>query len=321
MVKSASPAVSAVRHVEIGAAQAGQRLDNFLIRILKGVPRTRIYRLLRRGEVRVNRGRARPDYRLAEGDVVRIPPLRTGASETRLVSGEGFGWLTERILYEDEDLLVLDKPAGLAVHGGSGVSVGLIEALRALRPSAPMLELAHRLDRDTSGCLLVAKSRPALTELHRMLRDGEVHKHYLALLQGAWQGGAREVVAALERGRHVSGERRVRVGEEGKTSVSRFAPRQRYADTTLVEIELLTGRTHQARVHAAHLGHPIAGDEKYGDRDFNREMRKRGLKRLFLHAARLHLQHPITGLKLELSSPLPAELEGCLGQMSDETHV
>lgn len=313
-----SPPASSVRYVEIGERHAGQRLDNFLLTTLKGVPRSHVYRLLRRGEVRVNKGRAKAEYRLELGDRVRLPPVRMAVPEARLASGEGFQWLAERVLYEDDDLLALDKPAGLAVHGGSGVTVGLIEALRGLRPQAPMLELVHRLDRDTSGCLLIAKSRATLTALHRLIRAGEVHKTYLALVAGRWRGGLREVSAALETGRTGKGERRVRVDEEGKASASRFFPKHIFAKATLMEIELLTGRTHQARVHAAHLEHPIAGDDKYGDWEFNRAMRRMGLKRLFLHAARLEFRHPATGLKLRLESPLPADLTTVLERLDHE---
>lgn len=316
MSRPTPPVASEVRHAEIDSSHAGQRLDNYLLGILKGVPRSHVYRLLRRGEVRVNKGRAKAEYRLQAGDIVRIPPVRLGVPEKRLASGEGFEWLAERVLHEDDDLIVVNKPAGLAVHGGSGVAAGLIEALRALRSHTPMLELVHRLDRDTSGCLLIAKSRRALLELHHQLREGGVRKNYLALVKGVWRGGPREVEAALERGQHSSGERRVRVSEEGKESVSRFEPQQRYANATLVDIGLLTGRTHQARVHAAHLGHPIAGDDKYGDREFNRDMRRAGLKRLFLHAARLRLRHPVTNARLEFTAPLPADLEACLEKLN-----
>jgi 23S rRNA pseudouridine955/2504/2580 synthase len=321
MAISARPASPEVRHVEIGPDRAGQRLDNFLLATLKGVPRSHVYRLLRRGEVRVNRGRAKPEYRLEEGDVVRIPPVRTAISEKRLASGESFAWLAERILHEDEHLIVVDKPPGLAVHGGSGVAVGLIEALRALRPDQPGLELAHRLDRETSGCLLVAKTRQALGELHRQLREGEVHKHYLALVMGVWRGGARTVSAALARGKYAPGERQVRVAEEGKASASRFTPQRRFVGSTLVEVELFTGRTHQARVHAAHLGQPIACDDKYGDYEFNRRLRRVGLKRLFLHAARLEFRHPVSGLKLDVKSPLPPDLEAVLARLDHETRA
>jgi 23S rRNA pseudouridine955/2504/2580 synthase len=303
---------SGVRHVEIDETRDGQRLDNYLIGVLKGVPKSHIYRLLRKGEVRVNKGRAKPDYRLQAGDVVRLPPVRTSAPAIRANDGRGFEWLAERILFEDEHLIALNKPAGLAVHGGSGVSVGVIEALRALRPDASQLELVHRLDRDTSGCLLIAKSRPALLAMHRLLKEGGVRKYYLALVKGRWRGGPREVSASLQTGHRQGGERRVRVGEEGKEATSRFVPLNSFGQASLVEIELLTGRTHQARVHAAHLGHPIAGDDKYGDWDFNRVMRAYGLNRLALHAARLQFNHPITGSKLSFESPLAPELSAVL---------
>ncbi len=319
-VKSGSPAV---RYLEIDESRAGQRLDNFLIATLKGVPRSHIYRILRKGEVRINKGRARPDYRLEPGDVVRIPPLRLSPARD-LDPGkaaDGFGWLLPRILYEDDDLMVVNKPAGLAVHGGSGVSVGLIEALRGLRPETPDLELAHRLDRDTSGCLLLAKTRPAMLALHRMLRDGEMEKDYVALVAGAWRGGAREVSAALEKNRPHAGEHRVEVSEEGKESTSRFIPHQRFGSATLMEIQLLTGRTHQARVHAAHLGHPIAGDDKYGDREFNRRLHKLGLRRLFLHAQRLRFTHPLSGCKMDVEAPLPDELSTLLERLARETRA
>jgi 23S rRNA pseudouridine955/2504/2580 synthase len=313
-------AAAGVRHLTVDAGQAGQRLDNFLIAKLKGVPRSRIYRLLRRGEVRVNKGRSRPDYRLCGGDVVRLPPVRTAERLREDLAGTDatgrFGWLEARILHEDDDLLVLDKPAGLAVHGGSAAPIGLIEALRALRPQAAFLELAHRLDRDTSGCLLLAKSRAALGSLHEQLRSGRIEKRYLALAKGALRGRARRVEAMLERGQYRSGGRRVRVTEEeGKAAATGFTARRRYLGATLVEIALHTGRTHQARVHAAHIGHPLAGDDKYGDRDFNRELRALGLRRLFLHAASLVLAHPASGRRLRIEAPLPPELEVVLQRL------
>lgn len=321
MEKVVKPPSPAVRYLEIDETRAGQRLDNFLIATLKGVPKSHIYRILRKGEVRINRGRARPDYRLEPGDIVRIPPLRLSPAKDLdpRQAAEGFGWLLPRILYEDDDLMVANKPAGLAVHGGSGVSVGLIEALRGLRPEVPSLELAHRLDRDTSGCLLLAKTRPAMLALHRMLREGKMEKHYIALVAGAWRGGAREVVAALEKNRPRSGERKVEVSENGKAAVSLFMPHQRFGYATLMEIKLLTGRTHQARVHAAHLGHPIAGDDKYGDREFNHRLQRLGLKRLFLHAQRLRFTHPQTGAKMDIEAPLAAELSSLLERLTHET--
>lgn len=319
--KSARTAPAApARQVEIDAGHDGQRLDNFLMTALKGVPKTHIYRIVRKGEVRINKGRVKPDYRLKSGDIVRIPPLRTAGAEIRArltapQAAADFEWLTERIVYEDEALIALDKPSGLAVHGGSGVSLGLIEALRALRPQARFLELVHRLDRDTSGCLLVAKKRAALVGLHAQLRDGKFDKRYLALIKGPWTGGARRVEATLVKHERPSGERRVRVAAEGKDSASRFSPSRRYTDATLVEVRLLTGRTHQARVHAAHIGQPIAGDDKYGDGEFNQRLRALGLKRLFLHAASLGFAHPVHGEKLWIEAPLPAELVQLLGRL------
>jgi 23S rRNA pseudouridine955/2504/2580 synthase len=319
MKKAVDTAPPAVRYLEIDETRAGQRLDNFLIAILKGVPKSRIYRILRKGEVRINKGRARPDYRLEKGDVVRIPPLRQAPPSLKAADAETFAWLLPRILHEDDDLMAVNKPAGLAVHAGSGVGVGLIEALRGLRPEAPFLELAHRLDRDTSGCLLLAKSRSALIRLHRMLRDGKLEKTYLALVAGAWRGGTREERASLEKNRPRSGERMVEVSEAGKEAVSVFKPRQRYATSTLMEILLLTGRTHQARVHAAHLGHPIAGDEKYGDREFNRRLQRLGLKRMFLHAWQVRFTHPRSDREMNVEAPLPAELSTLLERLVHET--
>ncbi len=301
---------------EVDAAHAGQRLDNFLIANLKGVPRSHIYRILRRGEVRINRGRRPPEYRLQAGDVVRIPPLRLAAARP----GPGRAQLARvqreaRILYEDDDLLVVDKPSGMAVHGGSGVSLGLIEALRGLRPQARFLELAHRLDRETSGCLLVAKRRPALLALHAGLRGGTIDKRYLALVQGCFGPEPVQVRARLHKYELRSGERVVEVAPGGKEATTHFAPRQRFADCTLVEIRLLTGRTHQARVHAAHAGHPIAGDPKYGAREFDRRMRRLGLGRLFLHASQLGFEHPISGERLLVKSRLPSDLRAILERL------
>jgi 23S rRNA pseudouridine955/2504/2580 synthase len=319
--KSARTAPSApARQVEIDAGHEGQRLDNFLMTALKGVPKTHIYRIVRKGEVRINKGRVKPDYRLKSGDILRIPPLRTAGAEVRArlsapQAGAGFEWLHDLVLYEDEALIAIDKPSGLAVHGGSGVSLGLIEALRALRPQARFLELVHRLDRDTSGCLLVAKKRAALVGLHAQLRDGKLDKRYLALIKGHWRGPARRIEATLVKHQLQSGERRVQVAAAGKESASRFSPRRTFEDATLVEVRLLTGRTHQARVHAAHIGQPIAGDDKYGDAGFNRRMRALGLKRLFLHAASLGFTHPIDGEKLWIEAPLPPELTAVLERL------
>jgi len=325
-MKSPKKPAPGVRHIEVDEDHSGQRLDNFLLRTLKGVPKTHVYRILRKGEVRINKGRTRPDYRLKVGDLVRIPPVRTSSAPAKqdglqLKPENRFAWLAERVLYEDEVLLAIDKPAGLAVHGGSGVSLGLIEALRQLHPQARFLELVHRLDRETSGCLLVAKKRTALLALHKSLRDGDVDKRYWALVQGAWRGKARRIEAGLEKNRLRSGERMVNISAAGKEAVSFFTPKRVYTQASLVEIKLLTGRTHQARVHAAYIGHPIAGDEKYGERNFNREMHNLGLQRLFLHAASLRFNHPINGGKLYLQAPLPAELNNFLNQLADENKL
>ncbi|MGA7799730.1 MAG: 23S rRNA pseudouridine(955/2504/2580) synthase RluC [Gammaproteobacteria bacterium] len=308
---------AAVRTVEVDPEDADQRVDNFLMRHLKGVPRSRIYRILRRGEVRVNGRRTGPEYRICAGDKVRIPPVRTGA-----VSAAGPvpvpPGLASSILYEDDRFLVLDKPAGMAVHGGSGVSHGVIEALRALRPQARFLELAHRLDRDTSGCLLVAKRRSALRAVHELLRTGGVEKRYLALVQGRWQGGVRSVDAPLRKNQLRSGERMVRVDATGKSAHTLFRPVTAFGQATLVEAELGTGRTHQIRVHAAHIGHPIAGDEKYGDPAFNRAMRSLGVRRLFLHAHSLAFSEPGGDREVHVSAPLAADLRSVLDVLEQD---
>jgi 23S rRNA pseudouridine955/2504/2580 synthase len=316
-----NPASEAIRWLEVDGEHAGQRLDNFLLATLKGVPKSHIYRIVRRGEVRINKGRARPDYRLNEGDIVRIPPLRTADTDRRApaVVPERYRALEARILYEDDGLLILDKPSGMAVHGGSGIRLGVIETLRLLRPRSRSLELAHRLDRDTSGCLVVAKKRSVLKALHALLREsGEsgMDKRYQALVQGGWRGGERRVNAPLQKSVLRSGERLVRVSEQGKASVSIIAPLRRFREATLVEVRLLTGRTHQARVHAAHLGKPIAGDDKYGNKEFNQRMREYGLRRLFLHAASLSFIHPASGTRLHVEAPLPAELTEILDKLS-----
>ena len=301
------PNASAVQYREIDAQAAGQRVDNFLISKLKGVPKSHIYRILRKGEVRINRGRCPPDYRLQAGDVVRIPPMRLPTTDHGRAVGPSRPPALS-ILFEDDDLLAVDKPAGLAVHGGSGVAWGLIEGLRASRPRARFLELVHRLDRDTSGCLLVAKRRSALLALHEQLRDAEIDKRYTALVRGRWTDHVMQVEAPLLKFRLRSGERQVEVSQTGRDAVSQFVPKCLYANSTQVEIRLLTGRTHQARVHAAHSNHPIAGDTKYGDREFNRSVRRLGLNRLFLHAHCLTFRHPRNGSRLVIESTLPREL-------------
>lgn len=306
---------NAVREIRIGDEQAGQRIDNFLLSRLKGVPRSRIYRIVRTGEVRVNRGRIKPDYRLRNGDVVRVPPVRMGEPAQRGVPGEGLRRLVESsILFEDRGFIILNKPSGVAVHGGSGVSFGVIEVLRALRPDAPFLELGHRLDRDTSGCLLVAKKRSALRQFHDRLREGGVEKTYLALVRGGWRGGTRRIDAPLHKNVLLSGERVVRVEEDGKEALSIFEPVAITALASLMRVRIITGRTHQVRVHAAWSGYPIAGDEKYGDAPFNRAMAERGLRRLFLHAAELRFT-PSDGTTLAVSAPLEPALLQILEQL------
>ena len=306
-----------VQWLDISAEQAGQRIDNFLLRFLKGVPKSRIYRLLRKGEVRVNKGRIKPEYRLKSGDQVRIPPVRVSESEPASPSGQSVQKLADAILYEDERLLVLDKPAGMAVHGGSGLSYGVIEALRVLRPQAPYLELVHRLDRDTSGCLLIAKRRSELRMLHELLREGEVDKRYLLLVQGDWSRGPHRVDAALRKNLLRGGERMVRVDEDGKTALTHFHFLESYAGASLMEAELKTGRTHQIRVHATHAGHPLAGDDKYGDTDFNRRMRSLGLKRLFLHAHAVAFEDNERHRNIHVSAPLSADLRKLIQQLEE----
>lgn len=318
------PQNQTVRYLEVDAESAGQRLDNYLLRILKGVPKSMIYRIIRSGEVRIDKGRAQPATRLEAGNIVRIPPVRV-AARPRPDAAPELGWLEKAIIFEDQDMLALNKPSGLAVHGGSGVSLGLIEALRAARPEAPFLELVHRLDRDTSGVLLVAKKRSILRALHEAMRAGDIKKRYFALLRGVWQGGARRVECALQKGVTRAGERIVTVDATlGKMAISRFSPHRTYKSeeagegASLVGIELVTGRTHQARVHAAHIDMPIAGDDKYGDKAFNRTLRAFGLRRLFLHASRLDLKHPRSGLKMHIEAPLADDLERVLEYLGDK---
>jgi 23S rRNA pseudouridine955/2504/2580 synthase len=295
--------------LKVGDEAAAQRIDNFLLRHLKGVPKSHVYRVLRSGEVRVNSGRVKPEYRLQPGDRVRVPPIRVSQEQKTRAKPAEFP-----IVHEDGALLVIDKPAGVAVHGGSGVSYGVIESLRASRPQAKYLELAHRLDRDTSGLLVVAQKRGALVELHRMLRDGEVEKVYLAVVSGAWEGGPRELRESLHKYVDAKGERRVAVREDGIKAVTRVRALKKSADFSLLEVRLLTGRTHQIRVHLAHAGHPVLGDSKYGDFELNRRLEKGGVRRLFLHASRLAFLHPITREKLELRAALPAEIKQFVDQ-------
>jgi 23S rRNA pseudouridine955/2504/2580 synthase len=301
---------------DVAEDAAGQRIDNYLTRLLKGVPKSHIYRILRGGEVRVNSGRIEPQYRVRLGDRVRIPPIRVSQRVARPATVSSAKRVAPRIVYEDEALLVLDKAAGVAVHGGSGVSLGLIEQLRHARPDARFLELVHRLDRDTSGVLLLAKKRSALTALHAQLRAGHVKKFYLALVHGVWQGPMQDIRVPLSKYVLASGERRVSVREGGLASHTRIRLRKRRGDYSLLEAELKTGRTHQIRVHLTHLGFPIAGDDKYGDFALNKQLARAGLKRMFLHACKIVVEHPQTGSSMAFEAPLPADLERFLERAS-----
>ncbi|HKS33774.1 MAG TPA: 23S rRNA pseudouridine(955/2504/2580) synthase RluC [Enterobacteriaceae bacterium] len=303
-----------VKIVAITADEAGQRIDNFLRTQLKGVPKSMIYRILRKGEVRVNKKRIKPEYKLEDGDEVRIPPVRVAERDDEAVSPhlKKVAALEGVILYEDDHLLVLNKPSGTAVHGGSGLSFGVIEGLRALRPEARFLELVHRLDRDTSGVLLIAKKRSALRSLHEQLREKGMQKDYLALVRGQWQSHVKVVQAPLLKNILQSGERVVRVNSEGKPSETRFKVEERYESATLVRCSPVTGRTHQIRVHTLHAGHPIAFDDRYGDREFDAQLANTGLSRLFLHAAALTFTHPGTGETLRIEAPMDSQLKRCL---------
>lgn len=309
-----------VQFVAITAENAGQRIDNFLRTQLKGVPKSMIYRILRKGEVRVNKKRVKPEYKLEDGDEVRVPPVRVAEREEQTVSPklDKVAALESCILYEDDYLLVLNKPSGTAVHGGSGLSFGVIEGLRALRPEARFLELVHRLDRDTSGILLVAKKRSALRSLHEQLREKGMQKDYLALVRGDWPSHLKVVQAPLLKNILQSGERVVRVSAEGKPSETRFKVEERFGLATLVKASPVTGRTHQIRVHTLHGGHPIAFDDRYGDREFDRQLAPTGLARLFLHAAALTFTHPNTSESLRMEAPLDKALKHCLSQLRQQ---
>lgn len=300
----------------------GQRIDNYLFTRLKGVPKTWVYRVLRRGEVRVNKGRAKPATRLAAGDQVRIPPVRIAQREVSDGPSRTYReTINKSIIYEDDLILVINKPAGFAVHGGSGVSHGVIEILRALRPQAKYLELAHRLDRETSGCLMLAKRRSALQILQELQLDGRIEKRYLALLPGNWRKGRITVDMPLQKNTLRSGERVVRVDAEGKVAITHFEVREHLTGCMLVEAVLETGRTHQIRVHAAHLESPILGDPKYGDAELNRRFREFGLKRLFLHAHRLDIPWPGRPGGYHFTAPLSTDLQAVVDGLRDNAKV
>ena len=304
----------AVNWVEIGENAAGQRIDNFLLTLLKGVPKSHIYRILRSGEVRVNSKRVEASARLVVGDRLRVPPVRTPdpalAPPAPWVQPAEFP-----ILFEDDALLAIDKPAGVAVHGGSGIAFGVIEQLRQARPGQSFLELVHRLDRDTSGVLLLAKKRAALVAMHALMRDGHTDKRYLALVRGRWPHLRREVRVSLHKYVTAGGERRVRADADGQDAITIFTRKQVWSEATLLEARLKTGRTHQIRVHLAHAEFPIAGDDKYGDFEWNKVLARQGLKRMFLHAARLGFTHPGTGAAVQLEAPLPPELAAHIARL------
>ena len=313
---SIEPQFNQVSYVDIGPEQSGQRLDNFLIKTLKGVPKSRIYRLLRKGEVRVNKGRVKADSRLKEGDIVRLPPIRVAErGEMPAVGRQLKQYLANNVLFEDDGLLIINKPSGLAVHGGSGVSLGAIEALRAEHPELRFLELVHRLDRDTSGCLMLAEKRSVLLELQQAMQRNNIEKRYIALAKGRWPKGKNTINAPLRKNTLQSGERMVRVDVSGKASVTHFKILQQFPSATLLDIKLETGRTHQIRVHCQFAQQPLAGDSKYGDEHYNESLKESGLKRLFLHASSLRFKHPLSGDWVDVEAPLPADLAKVLTKL------
>jgi 23S rRNA pseudouridine955/2504/2580 synthase len=308
-----------VSYLEATEGDAGQRIDNYLTRHMKGAPRSLIYRILRTGQVRVNGRRTKPDYRLVEGDRVRLPPLhREPQAETKQPSKSLREFVAASVIHEDRDLIVINKPSGVAVHGGSGQSFGVIEALRAVHPELRELELVHRLDRDTSGCLLVAKRRAVLRDLHALLRERAMTKTYLALVLGRWPFGAKTIDLPLKTNLKQGGERVVRVHAEGQEAVSTFTPMQHFGKlATLLSVSIGTGRTHQIRVHASHAGHPIAGDDKYGDREREKALKDYGLQRMFLHAQTLSFRRRDMPEPFEISAPLPSDLQSVLDKLAE----
>lgn len=308
-----------VRLLTIDSGNAGQRIDNFLLTALKGVPRSLVYRLLRTGQVRVNKGRIKQTYRLQLDDIVRVPPVSMPSEGAQEAPSKGLcNAIAESIIFEDDNLIIIDKPSGIAVHGGSGIANGVIEIMRVIRSEEKDLELVHRLDRQTSGCLLLAKNRPALLELHELLRENLIDKRYFALVQGYWQDDESTVNFPLLKERAESGLRTVKVSKDGQASTTQFSVKRHFDHRmTLLEAKPLTGRMHQIRVHAAHSGHPILGDEVYGKRTLNRELKKQGLKRLFLHAHTLSFMLPSTMKKISVSAPLSLALEKFLNSLEN----
>jgi 23S rRNA pseudouridine955/2504/2580 synthase len=316
---SKAPGGASVRMLDVDEDSAGQRIDNFLAKVLKGVPKSHLYRILRSGEVRVNSKRIDATYRLEMGDKVRIPPVRTSAAMPTTTGNKVAARFENAVIYEDEALLVINKPAGMAVHGGSGISRGVIEQLRLERPYAKFLELVHRLDRETSGVLMIAKKRSALVGLHELMRSNRMDKRYLMLVHGKWTEKKKHVVLSLQKHVTPGGERRVTVEDEGQQSETIFHLKKSLGNFSLLEAQLITGRTHQLRVQLAHLHFPIAGDDKYGDFSLNKQLQKKGLKRMFLHSAETTIRHPLSGEKLILAAPLPAELESYMQRLESES--
>jgi 23S rRNA pseudouridine955/2504/2580 synthase len=326
MIQNITIGAFAAASVTVDEASDGQRIDNFLAKTLKGVPKSHIYRILRSGEVRVNKGRIDASYKLILGDIVRVPPIRVAANDKEVTNAPATEVLEKTIIFEDDALLVIDKPAGFAVHGGSGISRGVIEQLRAERPKAKFLELVHRLDRETSGVLMLAKKRAALVTLHEMIRSNQTDKRYLMLVAGEWTEKKKRVILDLQKYVLPNGERRVNVVtdkskdkyDEAQVSETIFYLKKNFVGFSLLEAQLITGRTHQLRVQLAHLGFPIVGDDKYGDFALNKSLAKKGIKRMFLHSAETNLQHPISGEKLKLLAPLPPELQKFTEKLESE---
>ena len=310
------PQSQKVQFIEISASQAGQRIDNFLLTLEKGVPKSRIYRAIRKGEVRVNKGRIKQTYKIEAGDVIRVPPLQVSEKTAPTEINESLQQqLLASIIFEDDAMLVLNKPSGLAVHAGTQIQIGVIEAFRLIKPELEFIELVHRLDRDTSGCLLIAKSRDSLLNLQQQMLSDQIDKRYLTLLKNEMNSDEVYIEQPLQKNTVSSGERMVKVDPEGKSAKTLFIKRHGYGIAQLSEVKLFTGRTHQIRVHSAWSGHPVAGDDKYGDREFNKQMKTFGLKRLFLHAWRLGIRHPITQEPLSLEAPLPEKLQQVIKQL------
>lgn len=308
-----------VKFVEATSEDEGQRIDNFLMRHLRKAPKSLIYRIIRKGEVRVNKGRVKPTTRLVEGDMVRIPPVKVPEKMAVTPSADLLKILEAAILYEDKDIIVFNKPSGLAVHGGSGIQIGLVEAVRQMRPLAKRMELVHRLDRDTSGCILLAKKASVLKQLHEQIREHDMQKEYLCLVNGHWPAGKTKIDLPLIKNTLVSGERVVKVSKDGKPSISFFNLQERFKDCDLMSVVLKTGRTHQIRVHAQSQGCVLIGDDKYGDKAINQDFRRKGMKRLALHAQFLGFVHPVTQQEMRLEAPLHDDFKQIIQKLKEES--